>query len=79
MAAVLAGLRRLPRPAVPDLTWVTLWVIGPACVVLYLRWEDIPFHFIWVGSVLLTLWLLTWHMHRRQVADNGGPTVPGIG
>ncbi|HEY1674342.1 MAG TPA: HAMP domain-containing sensor histidine kinase [Streptosporangiaceae bacterium] len=78
--ALLAGLRRLPRPAlprpalprpaVPDLTWVTLWVIGLACVVLYIRWEAIPFHFIWVGFVLLTLWLMTWHLHRRQVADS---------
>jgi signal transduction histidine kinase len=73
--ALVAGFRRLPRPAlprlaVPDLTWVTLWVIGLACVVLYIRWEAIPFHFIWVGFVLLTLWLMTWHMHRRQVADS---------
>jgi signal transduction histidine kinase len=78
--AVLTGLRRLPRPtlprpalprpAVPDLTWVTLWVLGLACVVIYIRWEAIPFHLIWIGFVLLTLWLMTWHMHRRQVADS---------
>jgi signal transduction histidine kinase len=68
--ALLAGWRRLPRPAVPDLTWITLWVLGLACVVIYIRWEAIPFHFIWIGFVLLTLWLMTWHMHRRQVADS---------
>ncbi len=65
----LAGLRRLPRP-VPDLTWVTLWVLGLACVVIYVRWEAIPFHFIWIGIAALTLWLMTRHMHRRQVADS---------
>ena len=37
---------------------------------IYIRWEAIPFHFIWIGFVLLTLWLMTWHMHRRQVADS---------
>ena len=60
----------LPRPALPDLTWITLWVLGLACVVIYIRWEAIPFHLIWIGFVLLTLWLMTWHMHRRQVADS---------
>ena len=68
--AFLAGLRRLPRLVVPDLAWVALWVLGLACVVIYLRWEAIPFHFIWIGIAALALWLMAWHMHRRQAADS---------
>ncbi len=58
-----------------DLTWITLWVLGLACVVIYSRWEAIPFHLIWIGFVLLTLWLMIWHVHRTAGRGQRAPPV----
>jgi signal transduction histidine kinase len=51
-----------------DLAWVLLWMAGLACIVIFARWEALPFHLIWVGFALLysfrirktkpTLWVL---------------------
>ncbi len=51
-----------------DLAWVALWILGLAGIVVFERWEAIPFDLIWVGFALLysfrirqtkpTLWVL---------------------
>ncbi|MGO8959683.1 MAG: sensor histidine kinase [Streptosporangiaceae bacterium] len=51
-----------------DLAWVLLWLLGLAGIVIFERWEAIPFHLIWISFALLysfrvrrtkpTLWLL---------------------
>ena len=51
-----------------DLAWVVLWILGLAGILLFERWEAIPFHLIWVSFALLysfrvrttgaTLWVL---------------------
>ena len=51
-----------------DLAWVLLWLLGLAGIVIFGRWEDIPFHLIWISFALLysfrvratkpTLWVL---------------------
>jgi two-component system OmpR family sensor kinase len=55
-------------PGWPDLAWVALWILGLAGIVVFDRWEAIPFHLIWITFALLysfrirqtkpTLWLL---------------------
>ncbi len=51
-----------------DMAWVLLWLLGLAGIVIFDRWEDIPFHLIWISFALLysfriratrpTLWVL---------------------
>ena len=51
-----------------DLAWVVLWILGLAGIVIFERWEAIPFHLIWISFALLysfrvrttgaTVWLL---------------------
>jgi two-component system, OmpR family, sensor kinase len=51
-----------------DLSWVMLWILGLGGIVIFQRWEAIPFHLIWITFALLysfrvrntghTLWVL---------------------
>jgi two-component system OmpR family sensor kinase len=51
-----------------DLAWVVLWVLGLAGILIFERWEAIPFHLIWITFALVysfrvrttgaTVWLL---------------------
>ena len=51
-----------------DLAWVVLWILGLAGILIFERWEAIPFHLIWITFALLysfrvrstgsTLWVL---------------------
>jgi signal transduction histidine kinase len=51
-----------------DLAWVVLWILGLAGILIFERWEAIPFHLIWIAFALLysfrvrsmapTLWVL---------------------
>jgi signal transduction histidine kinase len=51
-----------------DLAWVVLWILGLAGIVVFERWEYIPFHLLWISFALLysfrirqtrsTLWVL---------------------
>jgi len=51
-----------------DLTWVLFWSLGLAGMLIFQRWEAIPFHLIWITFALLysfrvrsaasTLWLM---------------------
>jgi signal transduction histidine kinase len=51
-----------------DLAWLLLWMLGLAGIVIFARWEAVPFHLIWVSFALLygfrirrarpTLWVL---------------------
>ena len=51
-----------------DLAWVVLWLLGLAGILVFERWEAIPFHLIWITFALLysfrvrstgsTLWVL---------------------
>jgi signal transduction histidine kinase len=36
-----------------DLAWVLLWILGLAGIVIFARWEAIPFHLIWITFALL--------------------------
>jgi signal transduction histidine kinase len=61
-----AGAR---RPDVLDLTWLLLWLIGLVCIVIYARWDTVPFHYVWITLALLTFGVLMRQAHRRQAAD----------
>jgi two-component system OmpR family sensor kinase len=51
-----------------DLAWVVLWLLGLAGILIFDRWEAIPFHLIWITFALLysfrvrttgaTMWVL---------------------
>jgi two-component system OmpR family sensor kinase len=51
-----------------DLAWVVLWILGLAGILIFERWEAVPFHLIWITFALLyslrvrstgsTLWVL---------------------
>lgn len=41
------------RPAWPDLTWVGFSLANLAAIVIFQRWETIPFHLIWISVTLL--------------------------
>jgi len=71
--ASLSGLAADPggREAGPgwlDIAWIVLWILGLAGIVVFERWEAIPFHLIWIAFALLysfrirktkpTLWVL---------------------
>jgi len=36
-----------------DLAWVMLWILGLAGILVFERWEAIPFHLIWITFALL--------------------------
>jgi signal transduction histidine kinase len=36
-----------------DLAWVVLWLLGLAGILIFERWEAIPFHLIWITFALL--------------------------
>ncbi len=52
-----------------DLAWVLLWILGLAGILIFERWEAIPFHLMWITFALLyrfqirntgaTVWILT--------------------
>ncbi len=52
-----------------DLAWVLLWMLGLTGIMVFARWEAVPFHLIWVSFALLygfrirkakpTFWVLT--------------------
>jgi signal transduction histidine kinase len=52
-----------------DLAWVLLWILGLAGILIFERWEAIPFHLMWITFALLyrfqirntgaTVWVLT--------------------
>jgi signal transduction histidine kinase len=65
----LAGASTLRDwPGWLDLAWVALWILGLVGIVVFERWEAIPFHLIWVMFALLysfrirrtkpTLWVM---------------------
>jgi signal transduction histidine kinase len=51
-----------------DLAWVVLWLLGLGAIIVFQRWEAVPFHLIWITFALLysfrvrntrrTLWVL---------------------
>ena len=45
------GLRHWPWWL--DFSWVAVWLLGLAGIVLFAHWEAIPFHLIWVSFALL--------------------------
>jgi signal transduction histidine kinase len=36
-----------------DLAWVVLWLLGLGAIVVFQRWEAVPFHLIWITFALL--------------------------
>jgi signal transduction histidine kinase len=69
-------LRRLGRPGswhgrpdALDAAWVSLVLLGLACIVIYARWQAVPFHFVWITLLLLMFGLVMRYAHRRQAAD----------
>jgi signal transduction histidine kinase len=36
-----------------DLAWVVLWILGLAGILVFERWEAVPFHLIWITFALL--------------------------
>jgi signal transduction histidine kinase len=51
-----------------DLAWVLFWMLGLAGILIFARWEAVPFHLIWISFALIygfrirrtrpTLWIL---------------------
>jgi signal transduction histidine kinase len=56
------------RPDALDVTWIALFLLGLACIVMYARWEAVPFHFVWITLLLLIFGLVMHYAHRRQAA-----------
>jgi signal transduction histidine kinase len=57
------------RPDALDAVWIALWLLGLACIVIYARWQAVPFHFVWIILLLLMFGLVMRYAHRRQAAD----------
>ncbi len=57
------------RPDALDATWIALCLLGLACIVMYARWQAVPFHFVWITLLLLMFGLVMHYAHRRQAAD----------
>jgi signal transduction histidine kinase len=57
------------RPGVLDLTWALLWALGLGCILIYARWDSIPWHYVWIALALVMFGLLMRQAHRRQAAD----------
>ncbi len=57
----MTGMSRGPRPgdgsplrlAWPDLTWAGFSLVNLVAIVIFQRWETIPFHLIWISVTLL--------------------------
>jgi signal transduction histidine kinase len=49
--------------------WIALWLLGLACIVIYSRWQAVPFHLVWITLLLMMFGLVMRHAHRRQAAD----------
>jgi signal transduction histidine kinase len=64
-----AGWRPPGRPDALDVTWAALCLLGLACIVMYARWQAVPFHFVWITLLLLIFALVMHYAHRRQAAD----------
>ena len=50
----------------------SLWVLGLAGIVVFERWEAVPFHLIELTEVPLMaamFWVMMWHSHRRLAAS----------
>jgi signal transduction histidine kinase len=57
------------RPDVLDLTWLLLWLLGLGCILIYARWDAMPWHYVWIALALVMFGLLMRQAHRRQAAD----------
>ena len=57
------------RPDALDAAWVSLVLLGLACIAIYARWQAVPFHFVWITLLLLMFALVMRYAHRRQAAD----------
>jgi signal transduction histidine kinase len=57
------------RPDALDVTWIALCLLGLACIVVYARWQAMPYHFVWITLLLLLFGLVMHYAHRRQAAD----------
>jgi signal transduction histidine kinase len=57
------------RPDVLDLTWALLWVLGLGCILIYARWDAVPWHYVWIALALVMFGLLMRQARRRQAAD----------
>jgi signal transduction histidine kinase len=57
------------RPDVLDLTWALLWLLGLGCILIYARWDAVPWHYVWIALALVMFGLLMRQAHRRQAAD----------
>jgi signal transduction histidine kinase len=57
------------RPGVLDLTWALLWALGLGCILIYARWDAVPWHYVWIAVALVMFGLLMRQAHRRQAAD----------
>jgi signal transduction histidine kinase len=57
------------RPDALDAAWLSLVLLGLACIVIYARWQAVPFHFVWITLLLLMFGLVMRYAHRRQAAD----------
>jgi signal transduction histidine kinase len=68
------GLRAWQSPSWPgwqDAAWVALSVLGLAGIVVFERWEAVPFRLIELTEVPLMaamFWVMTWHTRRRLAA-----------
>jgi signal transduction histidine kinase len=63
------GWRPPGRPDALDVTWAALWLLGLACIVIYARWDAVPFHFVWITLLLVMFGLVMRYAHRRQAMD----------
>jgi signal transduction histidine kinase len=57
------------RPDLLDLIWALLWLLGLGCVVVYARWDTIPFHYLWLALALVMFAMLMRYAHRRRRTD----------
>jgi signal transduction histidine kinase len=64
-----AGPAGWRRPDALEITWAVLCLLGLACIVLYARWDAVPFHFVWITLILIMFGLVMRYAHRRQAAD----------
>ena len=51
---------------------MSLWILGLAGIVVFERWEAVPFHLIELTEVPLMaamFWVMMWHSHRRLAAS----------
>ncbi len=59
-------------PGWQDAAWVSLWILGLAGIVIFERWEAVPFHLIELTEVPLMaamFWVMMRHGRRRLAAS----------